>query len=174
VQVSIAVNGIDKVPPVITGITHSPSDATAQPVTITVSAHDDLSGIAGYSINGGAWQLSNQFTVAANGTYSITVTDHAGNYAATTHEVSNITTGIREMEGKHLKMYPNPVHGLLRIETAEPLTHITITDMSGKTVLTHKGSTASEQVDISTLPNGSYVVRIYVKDGYVERKLLKE
>ena len=179
---------IDKILPLIGNITHTPIVATTEPVTITVSASDDLSGIAGYSINGGSYQSDNEFTVAENGTYTISVIDSAGNYVVTTHKVENITVGIKEIENKNLNIYPNPANGELRIELrVEPamtmgqarndnelkIESVEIFDVYGRSILNSQFSILNS-IDVSHLPSGVYLVRIYTESGCVDRKLVKE
>ena len=174
-------------PYIITSITHSPSDATTEAVTITVSASDDLSGIAGYAMGSGAYQSSNQFTVTANGNYNFTVIDSAGNYAVSTHNVGNITLGIKEIENKNLNIYPNPAHSYLRIEIAEPASNIEIYDIYGRIAPLNPpeggkqlpcgqkhpsfgGDGGGITIDISHLANGIYFLKI----GNKRVKFVKE
>jgi len=181
--VSASESKIDKNKPVIASITHSPSDAATETVTITVSASDDLSGIAGYSMNGGTYQSSNQFTVTANGDYNFTVIDSAGNYVVSTHNVGNITVGIKDIENKNPNIYPNPAHSYLRIEIAEPANNVEIYDIYGRIAplnppeggkLPSFGGDGGGTIDISHLANGIYFVKIYTGNGILYRKLVKE
>jgi len=161
---------IDKNKPIITNITHSPSDATTEAVTITVSASDDLSGISGYAMGSGNYQSSNQFTVTANGNYNFTVIDSAGNYVVSTHNVGNITVGIKDIENKNLNIYPNPAHSYLRIETAEPVNNVEIYDIynripplnppEGGKLPSFGGDGGGITIDISHLANGLYFLKI--------------
>ncbi|GAB5097570.1 hypothetical protein [Caballeronia sp. HLA56] len=81
----------DTVPPAaITSL--STTAKTTGPVTITVSAYDDLSGVAAITTpSGSIVQGSNTtYSVSANGTYTFIVTDNAANTATIPVTVSNI------------------------------------------------------------------------------------
>ncbi|MEG2017855.1 MAG: hypothetical protein RR128_05275 [Clostridium sp.] len=84
---------VEKIPPVITGVTGNPTDWTDSSVTLTVTANDAESGLPeqAYSFNGGTtWQSANTktFDVNTNGIV-IKVKDNAGNI--TTYGPINIT-----------------------------------------------------------------------------------
>jgi hypothetical protein len=85
---------IDKVKPEIDSISWD-SSWTDGPVTVTVSAHDDLSGLAKmeYSFNGGAWtEFTNTFEIDKDGSFLVRVTDNAGNVEDSDEQtISNIT-----------------------------------------------------------------------------------
>ncbi len=79
---SITISNIDAAPPVISDLSPDSTDWTSGTVTITVSASDDASGVAGYSMDGTNWQGENTFAVSINGTYTFYVRDAAGNVSA--------------------------------------------------------------------------------------------
>jgi neutral ceramidase len=82
---------VDTTPPSAIG-TLSTTATTSGPVTITLSAYDDLSGVAAITTpNGSIVQGSTTtYSVTANGTYDFTVTDNAANTATIPVTVSNI------------------------------------------------------------------------------------
>ncbi len=87
---SISVGNIDKEAPQVS-LSKSTSEWTEEGLTISASASDALSGLAdeAYSFSGGFSSNSSLF-VTANGTYSVTVRDRAGNTASASIEISNI------------------------------------------------------------------------------------
>lgn len=69
---------IDRVAPEITNVTVTNNNS--QTITLTVTASDNASGIAGYSFDGGAtWQASNTAEISSQATPSVAVKDKAGN-----------------------------------------------------------------------------------------------
>lgn len=69
---------IDRVAPEITNVTVTNNNS--QTITLTVTASDNASGIAGYSFDGGAtWQASNTAEIYSQATPSVAVKDKAGN-----------------------------------------------------------------------------------------------
>ena len=87
---SITVDHVDKVDPVIDKLDWN-KDLTADPVTVTVSASDTLSGVKKieYQFNGGAWteidytagKTDGSFTLSESGNFTVRVTDNVGNSA---------------------------------------------------------------------------------------------
>ncbi len=72
-----------------------------------------------------------------------------------------------------INLYPNPTNGLLQIEGLEAIgnAHIDVIDFVGKTVM--QRTLKQNQLDISVLPKGSYMVRIISDSQIVVRKIIK-
>ena len=72
----------------------STTASTTGPVAISISAYDDLSGVAAITtLDGSIVQASSAtYSVTANGTYNFTVTDNAANTTTIPVTVSNITS----------------------------------------------------------------------------------
>ena len=84
------------------------------------------------------------------------------------------TTGINGVAKAppQLSIYPNPAQNTATIEwppTAGEDTRLAIYDTVGNPVYNLKtaGATGRTQIDISTLPNGLYVVKLYMANGGV-------
>jgi len=92
VAVSFTVDSIDRELPVIESIEKSTEAWTQDGVTLTVTAHDDKSGLNGeaYSFNGGAFTSSNSAKITSNGDISVKVRDAAGNITEQFVRVTNI------------------------------------------------------------------------------------
>ncbi len=86
---SVTVSNIDKTAPSLS-LSKSTDAWTEGAITISASASDDASGIQGYSFNGGGIGGASSWEVTSNGTYSVTVTDNAGNTSTSSITVSNI------------------------------------------------------------------------------------
>lgn len=84
--------GVDTTPPTGT-FSLSPSASTPGPVTITLTATDDISGVASITLPDNSTVTTSiaTYQVSANGNYNFTVKDNAGNSAALTEAVSNIS-----------------------------------------------------------------------------------
>lgn len=89
VSVPVTVSNIDTGAPKVT-VSKGSDEWTNKAVSVSASASDDLSGVAGYSFNGGGYSSSSSWTVDSNGTYSVSVRDRAGNEASGSVTVSNI------------------------------------------------------------------------------------
>ncbi|MBR6309558.1 MAG: hypothetical protein IKR39_13235 [Lachnospiraceae bacterium] len=92
VTVSFTVDCIDRDLPVIDSVEKSTEEWTQDGVTLTVTAHDDKSGLNGeaYSFNGGAFTSLNSAKITSNGNISVKVRDAAGNITETFVRVANI------------------------------------------------------------------------------------
>lgn len=77
---------------------------------------------------------------------------------------SNSTTGISERSrtGIALNIAPNPASNSLSIHSNVPFTHVTFYDLSGKIVLQ---AANRSQVDVSSLPGGTYIAECCNKEG---------
>jgi len=85
-------------------------------------------------------------------------------------------TSIEEFNAKNqLKIYPNPVLYNLYLDLSETssINKLSISDLHGKIVLIQ--SSNFEQVDVSELPVGEYIIRIESKeDGMKIGRFLKQ
>jgi len=86
-----------------------------------------------------------------------------------------LLTGIRE-NGTKIKMteailYPNPARDFVNIEFSQVYQKASfqIMDIGGKIVLEKQFSSNYQSINISSLPAGAYVYRIFNKDGLDER-----
>jgi hypothetical protein len=64
------------------------------------------------------------------------------------------------------KIYPNPTHSVLNIETNKPYTSFEIYDIMGQLVLSKKIMNSNLTIDISNFENGVYSIRI-LGDGFI-------
>lgn len=82
--------------------------------------------------------------------------------------VGNCSTGEPEVQYSKLKIYPNPVSGLLNIETGKTLNDkfiLIVTDLMGHEVIKEENvsTTVHDNIplDVSWLPSGIYTIKIY-------------
>lgn len=76
-----------------------------------------------------------------------------------------------ESVGKAISVYPNPVKDILTIKSKNPIETISIISIEGKEVLNKKGSV--ETVDVSSLQNGIYFLRIQSAQASEVIKIVK-
>ena len=78
-----------------------------------------------------------------------------------------------------LRLHPNPTGGTLTVETTNPIREITVYDLAGRVMMTAEGGTvetchgASLQVDVSSLPNGIYLLRAVTDNGVETGRFVK-
>ncbi|MDN3723835.1 T9SS type A sorting domain-containing protein [Aequorivita sp. SDUM287046] len=74
---------------------------------------------------------------------------------------------IEENTTNYFSIYPNPTNGVLNIKSATPLSEITVYNNHGQLLF---ASEKNNQVDISTLSQGIYFVKIKDENGQTETK----
>jgi hypothetical protein len=70
-------------------------------------------------------------------------------------------------------VYPNPTHGILFVETrfiASQTNTYRITNTMGQTLMTGQITGETQQIDVSTLPQGMYFIAI---DGVTQKFVVK-
>lgn len=98
------------------------------------------------------------------------------NYVLTDAEVTNLFTNnsltSQNFNANNLEvgLYPNPVNDVLNIETREEILSVEVYALQGQKVLTSN----QEQVNVSELPAGIYLVRIEdVNNNIATKKIIK-
>ncbi|MCW3121462.1 MAG: surface protein [Flavipsychrobacter sp.] len=143
---------------------------------------------------GGTWSMSNgtaatidTFTGKATGiaigedTIIYTVTNICGTgvvrYPIYVHEAYSsycwVSVPAVATQAGGLKIYPNPTQHSITVTSDEllPITAISVTNLTGRSVLAQDYNTVKAEVDVSNLPNGVYLIRI---NGTEVRKFIKQ
>ena len=72
----------------------------------------------------------------------------------------------------NLKVYPNPATDIVNISANRKIENVTVMDMTGKKVQSFK---AGNQINVSSLAKGTYILQVYYGEGAVENtKLIKK
>lgn len=91
----------------------------------------------------------------------------------TTLWVTPIFETIDENQAE-VKLYPNPVHDFLNIVSEKEIKTCQIIDLQGK-ILVINNLSESNNIDLRTLPEGSYMLKIQFGDGEIaHKKILKK
>ena len=86
--------------------------------------------------------------------------------------IDNTNTSITEIKSSfEVVVYPNPSSGIINIETKEELTSISLFSISGKELIK---TLNTNQIDISKLASGVYVLKMNSVNGVVEKKIIKD
>ena len=86
-------------------------------------------------------------------------------------------TGVEEVEADQtVKIYPNPVESTFNVSSSSRIMNITAYSMTGAAVLnaTFSGESESETVDASTLPAGTYLVKVETENGIMVDRIIKK
>ena len=73
-----------------------------------------------------------------------------------------------------VSIYPNPVSHSLYITSEEPIRHISLFDMSGQLIRTFEAQGNRQQVNVSFLEPGFYLLRMHSAKGDTVRKFVKK
>ena len=87
----------------------------------------------------------------------------------------NMTTGIEEKKETVINIYPNPTDGIVKLEIPgnEQLESIVISDMTGRKVIQNTNLFTNE-IDLQSLPDGFYPVRIVTDKQRYFGKIIKQ
>ena len=96
--------------------------------------------------------------------------------AFTAYFVGESQESIAEAEAAHITLSPNPTSGKVRVSASEPMRQAAVYDMAGKEVFSAKAVVPKTEwdLDLSSLPSGSYIVKITTKSRTATRKLIVE
>lgn len=144
-----------------------------QPLEITnveiTDAENGANGIIHVNVIGGTpplsflWSNGDEDATAeglAQGLYSLSILD--ANNCSLTVEYPVIDVSVNEFESARVLLYPNPAHQLCSISTDfSSLDKVEVIDVSGRVVSIMHEVNPSFQMDVSTLHNGMYSLRIY-------------
>lgn len=85
----------------------------------------------------------------------------------------NLALGVSDNAVKsNLKVYPNPATDIVNISSNKKIENISVIDMTGKKVQSFK---AGNQINVSSLAKGTYILQVYYGEGAVENtKLIKK
>jgi hypothetical protein len=106
----------------------------------------------------------------------LTITDSSGQTSSVTVIVTiiNPTLGVSDshLQLEQIKVYPNPVKGMLNIATDLEITRIEIYDLLGKKVNHFEGHIST--VNTLNLSQGSYFIRIFIDNKSVIKRFVKQ
>lgn len=85
----------------------------------------------------------------------------------------DLSLGVSDNVVKNnLKVYPNPAVDVVKISANKKVENITVFDMTGKKV---KSFNAANEINVSSLAKGTYILQVYYGGGAVENtKLIKK
>lgn len=80
--------------------------------------------------------------------------------------------GINELEVKKLNFFPNPATEVIFFQKNQRIKEIQVYNLSGKIILTKKSAFFMEELEVSTLANGSYVIRAISDEAIYSNSLV--
>ena len=73
-----------------------------------------------------------------------------------------------------LRLHPNPTTHTLTVETASPIRTLTVYDLAGRVMITMDGGDTISVMDVSSLPNGIYLLRAVTDSGVETGRFVKK
>lgn len=147
----------------------------------TVNFNSDAANTTTYNWSFGDGATSNipapSHTYAANGNYTVRliVTNECGSDTAISGVViSGVGVGTVSAAPAELKLYPNPTQGLVTLENKSNLQvqSLTILNSIGSVVMQRDNvDNRKEILDLSSLPAGTYMIRIHTNNGVFLHRL---
>ncbi|MES2555822.1 MAG: T9SS type A sorting domain-containing protein [Bacteroidota bacterium] len=88
--------------------------------------------------------------------------------------VTNGPAGAPELTAASIEIAPNPASDVVNVRCEEPLSHIELVDLSGKTVLKVDNPGPTTQINLSELAAGTFICRVLTTDGAVyQERIIK-
>jgi hypothetical protein len=110
-------------------------------------------------------------------TINWTVSDIAGNTNTCSFDVivNSTSTGIEDLQKAGVILYPNPVTHTLTIDLGRNHgERLSITDLTGKLILDKKNLGTIEELDVSNLNNGVYLLSIQINEKVLSTRFVKK
>lgn len=154
-----------------------PAPTTTISTSITSSWKTKLtagSGFQSYLWSNGDDDID--ITVGSDGTYSVTITDEFGCEGVVSIEVTVIPSGIEEASTDGLKVFPNPTDAFLNVqwtESSQSARQLELVDATGRIVLTQTALSNTEQLDLSNIPSGYYLLNVRSESGIESVQILR-
>ncbi len=110
------------------------------------------------------------FMPTANGQYAAIVSDSLCTDTSTCYTINNVS--IAENSLPHVALYPNPTTGLLQIKASQEIQKIQVHDLVGREIFSIRQP--ENQVDLSALNSGIYLIKVWFDEGVVVRRVVRE
>src|SRR5690606_38417247 len=101
--------------------------------------------------------------------------DEDQGYGETEDYTVNIgTLGMPSLSASEFAYYPNPTKDVLNIQSQKDVQSVQVFNLAGQKVMAN-GKVTNGQINVQTLPAGTYVFRVVLEDGQVETfKIIKK
>lgn len=93
-------------------------------------------------------------------------------YFSTIFLINDAPLGVQDVSATSWNIYPNPVESVLNLSGLEEANSLTIFDISGKKL--EQFNEFTNQIDLSHLQNGIYLLHLYTQNGPVTKKFIKK
>ncbi|NUY80448.1 T9SS type A sorting domain-containing protein [Flavobacterium sp. MAH-1] len=119
-----------------------------------------------------AGENGQSFTPTVIGDYYAVIT--VGECSATSACIPVTELGVRDLDPKAFRIYPNPVSDVLNIEYEGELTQVEIFSLLGQKIMAKQVNAAQTQIDMSGLPAGTFLVKASSENASKTFKIVKK
>ncbi len=166
-EVTVTVNPTPEAPIAIGILTAVPGQTLAD-LEENIEAEGELTWYADEYLT---IELPNTTEVEDNSVYYVTQTVNGCESEAKIIEVELLE--ISDVNNSALAYYPNPVKDKLNFTGKEKVQSVQIFDASGRLLINQSQSNGIFQLDVTTIPKGSYVVKAQTDKGIKTFKIIK-
>lgn len=89
----------------------------------------------------------------------------------TTTDTTN--TGIRDYARQHITLFPNPTNNVVTITAEETISGVVLYNLLGEQVMQIASTQNNAVLDLSSLPQGTYIAQVHIGQQRVTRRLVK-
>jgi len=124
---------------------------------------------------GSSTEQNPQISYSEEGNYSVTLTatNIAGNNTIVKEDYITVThiTGVENLNSLNLKIYPNPVHNVLNIESQYTIKSVTIINIIGETIINKSINSNTTKLELNNMENGIYFLQVNTDQGLFGEKI---
>lgn len=88
--------------------------------------------------------------------------------------VETPTASVADLQKFNFKSYPNPANNFIKLSASKNIDKVEIYSLLGKQVFNKALDSKSNEINVSNLSNGVYVVRAYIDDAVGTYKFVKQ
>lgn len=91
-----------------------------------------------------------------------------------TEKISMQTTGINDIDLSGLKVYPNPAHNIINVESSSlHINCIQLVDCKGRILYRTQKVKSKHEINISDFKSGVYILRITTNESVYTKEIIK-
>ncbi|WP_339611643.1 T9SS type A sorting domain-containing protein [uncultured Planktosalinus sp.] len=85
-----------------------------------------------------------------------------------------VTLGVGNFDDSSFEYYPNPTNGIINFAYHKNISEITLSNLLGQTLLEQKIDSNQFMIDLSGLPNATYIVKVVSEEGSKSIRVIKK